>query len=425
MRKFFMFLVIVAFVVMGGFFAGRTYAPCSPPMAALAKFGAPAVERCAVQAASAQAEPAKAAVQEVPPPAVTVVAAEARPFVDRQFVSGTLVARDEALAAAQIDGLTITEVLAEDGDRVKAGQVLARLDRSQLDALLAQNDAAIQRADAAIEQAQSQIDQAEPQVSWATDDYNRAQKLGGQVIAAATIEQRQTTLKTAEAQFATAKHTLAVARADRLSRDAERRELMVRIARTEVKAPVDGVVSRRSANVGATAAGAGDPLFRIIANGAIDLEADVPEQSIAKLAVGMPVAIQIPGVRAPVEGKVRLISQEIDKASRTGKVRIALDATASARVGAFASGEISIAESEGLSVPATAIQRDAEGAKTLVVRDNVVEARKVTLGILEGDMTEVKAGLAADDLVVARAAAFLRPGDRVRPVAATAATLSN
>jgi RND family efflux transporter MFP subunit len=418
MRKFLVFLAIVVFVVTGGLFAGRTYAPCSPPMAALAKFAPPAAGRCVVPAASAQAEPA---VPDVPPPAVTVIAAQTQMFVDRLFVSGTLVARDEALAAAQIDGLTITEVLAEDGDRVRAGQVLARLDRSQLDALLAQNDATTQRADAAIEQAQSQIDQAQPQVSWAADDYSRAQKLGGQVIAAATIEQRQTTLKTAEAQLATAKHALAVARADRLSRDAERRELMVRIARTEVKAPVDGVVSRRSANVGATAAGAGDPLFRIIANGAIDLDADVPEQSIARLAVGMPVKIQIPGVSAPVDGKVRLISQEIDKASRTGKVRIALGSSPSARIGAFASGEISVAESQGLSVPATAVQRDAEGAQTMIVKDNVVEARKVTLGILEGDAIEVKAGLDAGDLVIARAAAFLRPGDRVRAVAATAA----
>ena len=95
------------------------------------------------------------APHEIEPPAVTVAPADKRDFVDRLFVSGTLVAREEAQVAARIDGLTIVELDAEDGDSVKAGQVLARLDRSQLDALLAQNDAATARADAAIDQAHS------------------------------------------------------------------------------------------------------------------------------------------------------------------------------------------------------------------------------------------------------------------------------
>ena len=82
--------------------------------------------------------------------------ADRREFVDRLFVSGTLMPRDEAEVAARIDGLTIVELDAEDGDWVKAGQVLARLDRTQLDALLAENDAAIKRADAAIAQAKKQ-----------------------------------------------------------------------------------------------------------------------------------------------------------------------------------------------------------------------------------------------------------------------------
>src|SRR5262245_58836873 len=79
-------------------------------------------------------------------PAVTVGPARERTFVERLFVSGSLVARDEAMVGAQIDGLRIVELLAEDGDRVAKDQVLARLDRSQLDAMLAQNDAALARA---------------------------------------------------------------------------------------------------------------------------------------------------------------------------------------------------------------------------------------------------------------------------------------
>jgi HlyD family secretion protein len=410
MRKILTFLVVVAVLGAGAYFGAQKFKPCL------------------LDGSSAQCSTAKTAeapvVKEVPPPAVTVVAAAPRAFTDRLFVSGTLVAREEALVAAQIDGLTIVELDAEDGDNVKAGQVLAKLDRSQLDALAAENAAAIQRADASIQQAQSQIDQAQAQVTFAAADYDRAQKLGGQVIAASTIDQRQTNLRTAQAQLGAAQHALAASKADRASRDAELKELQVRISRTVVKAPVDGIVSRRTARLGATASGAGDPLFRIIGDGAIDLEADVPEQSMARLALEMPVKIDLAGPGKPVEGKVRLISQEVDKVSRTGKVRIALDAASTARVGAFASGMVSVATSQGLGVPSTAVVRDAKGESVLVVKDNIVQARKVTTGIVEGDWVEAKDGLAPDDKVIARAAAFLRPGDRVTPVAAANAAMN-
>ena len=81
-------------------------------------------------------------------------------------------------------------------------------------------------------------------------------------------------MKTAQAQFAAANDALSVAEADRKSRDAERQELLVRISRTDVTAPVSGLVSRRSAKLGATASSAGEPLFRIIVDGAVDLEAE-------------------------------------------------------------------------------------------------------------------------------------------------------
>ena len=197
MRKVLTFLVVVAVLGAGGYFAVQKFKPCL-------------LDRASTQCAAAKTAEAPV-VKEVPPPAVTVVAAANHSFVDRLFVSGTLVAREEALVAAQIDGLTIVELDAEDGDHVKVGQTLAKLDRSQLDALAAQNDAAVQRSDAAIQQAQSQIDQAQAQVTFAAADYDRAQKLGGQVIAASTIEQRQTNLRTAQAQLDAAQHALAAA----------------------------------------------------------------------------------------------------------------------------------------------------------------------------------------------------------------------
>ena len=413
MRRILVVLAIAAALGAGFLFVGRAVAPCSPALAPLSRLGLTAPPRCA------RAEVAAEAPQVVEPPTVTVAAAGTREFVDRLFVSGTLVAREEVMVAAQVDGLSIVELDAEDGDTVVPGQVLARLDRSQLDTMVAENDAATARADAAIAQARSQIDQAQVQVGWASDDFERANKLGPQVMAASTIEQRQTTLRTARAQFSAAEHALAVAEADRKSRDAERSELMVRIARTEVKTPVGGVVSRRTARLGASSSGAGDALFRVTSDGAIDLDADVPEQSLVRLRVGMTTRINLPGVADPVEGSVRLISREVDKASRTGKVRIALQSGAPARIGSFATAEISIARGDGVGVPASAVQRDSSGARLLVVRDGIVEQRRVAAGIAEGDALEILSGVAQGETVVARAAAFLRPGDRVRAILAS------
>jgi len=349
------------------------------------------------------------------PPAVTVSPAREREFVEHLFVSGSLVARDEAMVGAQIDGLRIVELLAEDGDRVEKDQILARLDRSQLDALLAQNDAALARADAAIAQARNQIDQSEAMQAQADADLTRAKGLAIGVITQATLDQRVAAARSADAQVAGARSALAVAQAERHSREAERRELMVRVGRTEVKAPVAGIVSRRTARLGALAMGSSDPLFRIISEGAIDLEAEVPQDSLAKLALGMPASIDLPG-DDHTRGKVRLISSEVDKTTRLGKVRIALASDANARIGAFASGSVEIGRRVAIGVPAAAVIQSAGGSSIAVVTGGKVEISKVEVGITNGDTIELRDGLASGQRVVARAAAFLRSGDEVRPV---------
>ena len=410
MRRTFIIAAATVAAALGGLWGLSAVAPCDLPRALMDRLAPGKAGNCPA--------PARAAVDQprvVEPPAVTVAPAARREFVDRLFVSGTLVAREEAQVASRIDGLTIVELDAEDGDRVKEGQVLARLDRAQLDALMAQNDAATRRADAAIDQAKSLIAQSQAQVQFATADFDRAHKLEAGIMAASTVQQREMAMKTAEAQLGAAQNALGVAEADRKSRDAERRELLVRIDRTEVKAPAGGIVSRRSARLGASASTSGEPLFRIIVDGAIDLEADVPEQTLAKLTVGMPAELKLPGVDKPVPGRVRLVNQEVDKASRTGKVRIALGDVSHAHVGAFASGQVELARRIGVGVPATALQRDGEEARLDIVRDGKVEVRQVKAGIADGAWVEIRAGLADGESVIERAAAFLRAGDRVRP----------
>ncbi len=416
MRRTLIMVVTAAAVALGGVWAASAVAPCAFPRALTEKTAPGKAAACPAPAQAVADQP-----RAVEPPAVTVVPAVRREFVDRLFVSGTLVAREEAQVAARIDGLAIVELDAEDGDRVKEGQVLARLDRTQLDALMAQNDASTRRADAAIDQARSLIAQSQAQVQFSNADFDRAHKLEAGIMAASTIEQREMAMKTAQAQLAAAQFALGVAEADRKSRDAERQELTVRIGRTEVRAPVSGIVSRRSARLGASASTSGEPLFRIIEDGAVDLEADVPEQTLARLAVGMPAELKLPGVEGAISGRVRLVNQEVDKASRTGKVRIALGDVSRAHIGAFASGSVELARRQGVGVPATALERDGDEARLDVVRDGKVEVRQVKAGVIDGAWVEIPRGVTEGESVVQRAAAFLRAGDRVRPTPETTA----
>jgi HlyD family secretion protein len=406
--------LVVAFIGLMGL---RFLMPCAAPMAFLERLGLPVAATGCAAPTSASGETAGADARVPAPPAVTVVKSAAHDFVDRFFVSGTLVARDEAMVGAQIDGLRIVELLADDGDHVTKGQVLARLDRTQLDALVAENDAALARADATIAQATSQIGQFDAALTQAQAELDRARKLDVQIVTQATLDQKIAAFRTAQSQLGAGRSALAVAEADKASRAAERRELMVRIDRTDVRAPVAGLVSRRTARLGAVALSASDALFRIVADGAIELEAEVPEQSLARLKLGMQAKIALPGVENEVEGRVRLISEEVDKTTRLGKVRIALPLDAPARIGSFASGVAIVARRSGVGVPTSAVTRGDDGAFVQVVKDDRVELRKIAAGITDARLTEVRDGLAMGETVVARAAAFLRSGDLVRPIA--------
>jgi len=412
MRRVLLTTVGLMVLAGGALFVGRAVAPCSPGIALADSYVPGGSTKCA-PAAVAQNEPARPLA-----PAVTVAPAIKRLFVEKLFVSGSLAPREEAMVSAQLDGLRLTEILVDEGDKVEKGQALARLDRSQLDAQLAQNDAAMQSAEAAIAQATSQISQFEASLAQTSADLERAKKLGAGIMTEAALDQRTAAARIAQSQLDAGKNALRVAEASLASRQAERRELMVRIDRAEVKAPVAGTISRRTARLGAVASGAGDPLFRIIVDGAIDLDADAPEQSLSRFVVGMPGMVTLPGATAATEGKVRLISEEVDKATRLGKVRIALAADPRARIGAFASGIVIANQREGLSVPTSALLRLDDGDYVQVVENDHIAARKIVVGIVDKENAEAREGLSLGDNVVVRAAAFLRPGDIVRPMSA-------
>jgi HlyD family secretion protein len=199
---------------------------------------------------------------------VTVVRVARAHFRETVLVTGSLVAREEVLVGPEVEGLRVTEVLADEGMRVKKGDVLARLVSDTLEAQLAQNDAALARAEAASAQARSGIVQAEARLLEANNAFERAKPLrtAGH-LAESAYDQREQAARTAEAQLLAARDGLKVAEAEKGQIEAQRRELLWRRGRTEVIAPADGIVSRRMARIGAFAAGSAEPMFRIVAKG--------------------------------------------------------------------------------------------------------------------------------------------------------------
>ncbi|MBY0561204.1 efflux RND transporter periplasmic adaptor subunit [Hyphomicrobium sp.] len=366
-------------------------------------------------AAAVQAERLEAA-KSVAAPTITVSKVGIDNFVETAAVSGSLVPREEILVSPEVEGLRVLELLADEGDKVKKGQVLARLVAEQLDAQLAQNDANLARSDAAIAQAESQIVQFEAQSKEAAAQFDRAVPLKQSgYLSGATYDQRESAAHTTAAQLIAARDGLTAAKAEKAQVEAQRRELMWRRNNTEVTAPADGVISRRVARIGAMASTAGEPMFRIIQNSEIELNAEIVETELKKVKVGQKAIVTVPQT-GDFEGNVRLVSPEVDKATRLGRVKIFLGDNPVLRIGSYARGRIETARSRGLAVPSSAVTFDQGLTSVQVVKDDRVQKHSVTMGLIAGDLVEIKKGVNEGDLVVTRAGTFLRDGDVVRPV---------
>lgn len=365
--------------------------------------------------------PASAATAQKPStgPAITVTSARRDEIVQSVVVSGSMIARDEIMVAPEIDGVVITELLAEEGDRVVAGQVLARLSRTTLEVQRSQNEAQIKRAEAAVDQAKAQIVEAEANLVQANNAFDRTKALRDSGNASLeTFDQRAAAARGGQARLNSTKQALAIATADLALAQAQGRDIDVRLARTEIKAPKAGIVSRRNARLGAMATmAAAEPLFKIIADGAIELEADVAEVELPNLKIGQAVAVTPAGSDKPIAGQIRLISPEVDKTSRLGRLRITLTGNPPVAVGSFARGVIETGRKTSIVLPLSAITYARGGAMVQSVKDGKVTTKKVTLGLIGGGRAEIASGLAEGESVVARAGTFVRDGDAITPIA--------
>ncbi|MBB3936078.1 efflux RND transporter periplasmic adaptor subunit [Aureimonas phyllosphaerae] len=368
-------------------------------------------------------QPTAAQTPAVAPPSISVVKAERREIVASVPVTGTFVPRETVSVGADVEGLRIEELLADEGDTVKAGQVIARLATDLVDADLARATAQIARADAAITQARAQVEEAESANTEAASALQRTRALSAKgIVGQDILDQRVSAAAAATARLASARQGIALAEADRASAEADRRSLELRRSKAEVKAPTDGLVLARSARLGAVVSAAAGPLFEIARDGLIELDAEVSETQLGAIEKGQPASVRLPGRDESVAGEVRLVSPKVDQATRLGRVFIALPPSPALRSGSFARGSVETARSEGVVIARTAVLTDEGVARVQVVKDGRIETRQVKTGLVAGDEVEITDNLQPDEDVVSLAGTFVRDGDAVTPIATDSET---
>lgn len=317
---------------------------------------------------------------------VSLVKAEAIDWPETLEASGAVEAWQEATIGAEIGGLRLSEVLAEVGDTVKKGQVLARFDELTTRAAIAQQRASVAQAQAALAEAEANASRAET--------LRETGALSEQDILNFT-----TRAVTARAQLEAAKAQLDV------------NELQ--LGYTRVIAPDDGVISSRTATLGSVA-GVGTELFRMLRQGRLEWRAELTGTQLTRIRVGDEVSFILPD-GAEGKGKVRQLAPTLNDRTRTAIAYVDIDKnTKGARAGMFVTGRIKLENKSGIAVPPTSIvRRDGFEYVFKVTPEGKTEQHKITTGRREGGLVEVTEGLAAGEEIVGKGAGFLNDADTV------------
>lgn len=361
---------------------------------------------------SSKSGPAKDKTISAPRPALTVTTVQpgklSLPI--KLATNGTITAWQEAIIGSEVNGLRLTEVRANVGDKVRAGQVLAVFALESVQAEVAQSRASLAEAEASAADAAGNAEKA------------RTLQASG-ALSEQQINQYMTAEKTARARLEAARAVLTVQQ--------------VKLKQTQLLAPDNGVISARAATVGAVV-GAGTELFRMIRGGRLEWRAEVTSSELGRLPVGTAATV-VAANGVELKGKVRMIAPTVDPQTRaalvyvdlpsnTGRLNVpgsgtttAAQITAPVTAGMFAKGEFDLGTSSALTIPQQSVViRDGFSYVFVLGPDNHVSQVKVQTGRRLGDRVEVSSGIKPDAELVASGAGFLNDGDLVSKVAAPA-----
>ena len=329
--------------------------------------------------------------------AVSIASAAPREIASGVTVSGPVSAVEEMQLGVELSGQRVTALKVDVGQQVRRGQVLLTLDHRMLDADLAQANAALREAEAGAQLARANL--------------ARGQDLARQqFISAMQLDELRAARTQSEARLGTA----------RANRDA----IALRRSFADLRAPADGIISKRLVQPGQVVA-AGSPLMHLIKDSRLEWRAELPASQLASVKPGDVIRLTTEKGE-PVEGRVRAVSPGVDATTRTGTVFADLPAgllqSGALQPGAFLSGRVYTGVSEVIAVPEKAVvPRDGFPTVVIVDAESTARPRRIETGGKDGGYVEVRKGLEAGAQVVVEGAGFLGDGDKVRVVPASAA----
>jgi HlyD family secretion protein len=303
--------------------------------------------------------------------------------------SGPLAAKRDQPVGIAGSGGRVVRVLVDAGSWVRAGQVLAVVDRS------------VQAQQAA--QLAAQVEAAKANAALAQSNYERAIALQGRgFVSKAEIDSKRATRDAAYAQVRVAQAQLSGTRAE--------------IGRLNVIAPASGLILARSVEVGQIVSPGSGALFRLAESGQMEMRAQMSQQDLALIHVGMPTQVTPVGSDRSFTGTVWQVSPVIDPQSRLGDVRIAVPYDPAMRPGGFAEAKITAGQTTAPMLPQSAVLSDDKGNYVYIINaKNEVERREIKIGTVSDSGVTIAAGLSGNEGVVLSAGPFLNPGQKVNP----------
>lgn len=291
---------------------------------------------------------------------------------------GAIAPWQEALISAQVSGLRLIEIRADVGDQVRRGQVLARYDREALE-----------------------IERSRLQAQWQQAETTRSRAL--QLDGTGGISEQDMLQYVTQADVA----------------KAQLRSVELQIRQADVLAPDDGVISARSAKLGAVAS-VGQELFRLIRKGRLEWRGELTASQLAQVRIGQRVRLALPDGHSAT-ATVRRMAPALDTQSRLGVALADIEGGTHARAGMYVQGVLELAESPAVVVPAGAVViRDGRSyVMTLTDEDRVIE-RRVEIGRRRSTLTEILSGLRPGERLISQGAGLFYTGDLVRVVPANA-----
>jgi membrane fusion protein (multidrug efflux system) len=313
------------------------------------------------------------------------VARAARHAISASY-SGTanLEAPGEAQVVAKTSGVMV-QLLAEEGDQVNAGQVLARLDGDKPRLEAARQLALVRKLE---------------------DNYKRAQEMASKkLVSAEAADQIKYDLEAARAAYDLAK---------------------LELSYTNITAPISGVVAQRMVKPG-NLIGLNAPVFRIVNNAHLEGVLNAPEREMGRLKVGLPLRMVVDAVPGKVfEGKVDRIAPVMDSSSGTFRVVCSFEGFTDLRPGMFGRIEVVYDQrTDALTVPRVALLEDEGEPAVYVIHGNKAKRTSVQLGYTNGEIAEIRSGLKEGDQVVTAGKVAIRDGTEVQVIDAAAAAVGS